>query len=86
MVVVTALIFIPPIAAVTITTGTNLTVTTGTAVSTAASGTIIAISTPVAIAAGVLVVGASTDGITWDCWKQVVHDSSVEASSGMELS
>ena len=59
------------------------TATTGATTATATVAAV-AISGPVAIAG--LVVGAGSDGITWDCWKQVVHDSSVEASSGIHLS
>ena len=69
---------------VAVATGAGATASVGGGISAAGAGVAVAVSGPVAIVG--LIVGASSDGITWDCWKQIVHDSSVEASSGMKLS
>jgi len=30
-------------------------------------------------------LGADTDGLSWDCWKPVLHDKSTAPSSGMPM-
>jgi len=30
-------------------------------------------------------LGADTDGLSWDCWKPVLHDKSTAPSSGMRM-
>merc|ERR1712151_725563 len=38
-----------------------------------------------AIAAGGWGIGADSDGISWDCWKPLFHDTSSAPSNGMPL-
>ena len=48
----------------------------------------VAISGAVALGpVGLIALGAETDdkGLTWDCWKKVLHDSSSSPSSGKKL-
>ena len=72
------------VSTVAVATGAGATASVGGGISAGGAGVAVAVTGPVAIAG--LLVGASPDCITWDCWKQVIHDSSIEASSGMELS
>ena len=34
---------------------------------------------------GCAMLGADTDGLSWDCWKPVLHDKSTAPSSGMRM-
>merc|ERR1712203_158339 len=45
-----------------------------------------AIAATVGAAAGIVVLGADDDGISWDCWKPLFHGESSEASKGLPLS
>merc|ERR550534_215320 len=36
-------------------------------------------------AAGIIVLGADSDGISWDCWKPLFHDTSSTPSNGIPL-
>jgi len=57
---------------------------TGVAATGATPGILITSSTvTVAISTTVALVG--TDGCTWDCWKQIVHDESKEPTKGIHL-
>jgi len=35
--------------------------------------------------AGIAMLGADTDGLSWDCWKPVLHDESATPSSGKPM-
>merc|ERR1712178_136789 len=59
--------------------------TATTSASLAGSGTMIAATmTPIGWA-GLAVIGADEDGLTWDCWKPILRDSSPEPSMGMTV-
>merc|ERR1739845_147113 len=60
-------------------------VATGTGAIAAGGWGIGAISAVAGAAAGIVVLGADSDGISWDCWKPLFHDTSSAPSNGMPL-
>jgi len=79
---------------VVLTANVALTVASGGASLAASGPTTVAIATttgPACVAAGPFglaacaLLGAAEDGLSWDCWKPVLHDSSPTPSSGMML-